>query len=137
MVAIADSRRRPSRWRNQSIVRLRTTTTSHVERGRVRVEVVRAAAQPREIVLAKHVAHAREDVHDVVGFAGVVADRAEDQVPVALDEKVPRAFRVTGFEQSDPRFHHGPSDCLTRPDISRVSARVNRRVRTLLPATEW
>ena len=84
-----------------------------IEEGRewpVGLPAGRAAPEPGKIVFAQRFAHAREDVHDVVGFRCVAADRTEDQAPIALDEKVPGAFGKARFEWSDPWFVHGPSE---------------------------
>lgn len=73
----------------------------------VRVDVGGAAPQASEIILAEGFAHPGEDVHDVVVFGGVVADRPEDEAAVALDEEIPRGVGITCLERSDPGFHHG------------------------------
>src|SRR5712691_906654 len=74
------------------------------------IDVGGAAAEPGEIVLAERLAHPCEDVHHVVGFRGIVADRAEDEAAVTLDEEIPGGLGIARFERGDPRFRHGHSD---------------------------
>jgi hypothetical protein len=73
-----------------------------------------AATEPGKIVFAQHFAHAREDVHDVVGFGCVATDRAKDQATVALDEKTPGALRLACVQRNDPCFRYDASDRTTQ-----------------------
>ena len=75
----------------------------------VGIDAARAATEAGEVVVAQGLAHSCEHVHDFVGLGGVVADRAEDETAVALDEEIPSSFGITRLERSDPGFHHGPS----------------------------
>ena len=95
----------------------RDVVNDSIEEGRelaLRLPAGCAPPQPCKIIFAQHFAHAGEHVHHVIRLAREVADRAEDQTAVALDEIIPSAFRVTCFERSDPRFDHRPSVRPTR-----------------------
>jgi hypothetical protein len=65
----------------------------------------RVLLQPVEIVLAEGLADRREDVHDVVVIADVVADRGEDEPSIATDELVPRFLAPTLSECDEPTLH--------------------------------
>src|SRR6266511_5158706 len=76
----------------------RDVVNDSIEKGRewaVGLPAGGAAAQSVKIVFAQDFAHAREDVHDVVGFGCVATDRAKDQATVALDDEIPGAFFFT------------------------------------------
>src|SRR5438034_5694500 len=101
-----------------------------------RIGVGGTATEASEIVLTQGFAHPREDVHDFVGFHGIVSDRAEDEAAVALDEEIPRSLGITRRQPSAPlnrsrlvdaRVDVLAVDIYPGGEMSRVSEGANRR----------
>src|SRR5215217_5251029 len=68
----------------------------------------RVASQPPKVVFAERLADTREDIHDVIGIAGIAPDRREDEPAIPPDEDVPRGLGRAGREWTEPGFHTDP-----------------------------